>query len=145
MKTVLGVLAMLVVFCVSVFPQTTANLTDVKFIGTKGYAVGSSGTILFTADSGKTWTNQTSGTARTLSSVFFFDKDSGWAVGSNALFGNNVIIRTKNTGTTWTGQASGVTGTFNGVATATGEIAVIVGKNSVNQGLILRTTNHGTT
>ena len=122
------------------------SLTGVQMITPYGFAVGASGTILFSADSGKTWTPQSSGASVTLTSVSFFDKDTGVAVGCNALFGTHVILRTINHGQTWTPKADGISLTaLNGVACFTGSIIVAVGKSTINTGLIIRSTDRGGT
>lgn len=56
-------------------------LHDVFFVGNKGWAVGSLGTILYTPDAGKTWLVQQSNTDYELEGIFFVDEKCGWAVG----------------------------------------------------------------
>ena len=58
------------------------DLFSVSFPTEKeGWACGRWGTILHTADGGKTWIRQNSGTDFTLSSIYFVDSKNGWAVG----------------------------------------------------------------
>ena len=47
----------------------------------RGWAVGSGGVIIATADGGRTWRPQTSGVGDDLFDVKFFDAREGWAVG----------------------------------------------------------------
>ncbi len=78
------------------------DLFSVSFPTEKdGWASGRWGCILHTADGGKTWVRQDTGTDLTLSSVFFIDASRGWAVGEEG-----VIIHTKDGGKTWAKQKS---------------------------------------
>jgi len=80
------------------------DLFSVSFPNEKeGWASGRWGCILHTADGGKTWTRQNTGTDLTLSSVFFVDSKNGWAVGEEG-----VIIHTADGGKTWEKQKSPV-------------------------------------
>jgi photosystem II stability/assembly factor-like uncharacterized protein len=65
----------------------------------EGWASGRWGCILHTADGGKTWVRQNTGTDLTLSSVFFIDPKDGWAVGEEG-----IIIHTADGGKTWEKQ-----------------------------------------
>ncbi len=69
----------------------------------EGWASGRWGCILHTADGGKSWVRQNTGTDYTLSSVFFVDSKNGWAVGEEG-----IIIRTSDGGKTWEKQKSPV-------------------------------------
>ncbi len=69
----------------------------------EGWASGRWGCILHTADGGKTWVRQNTGTDLTLSSVFFVDSKHGWAVGEEG-----IIIHTVDGGKTWEKQKSPV-------------------------------------
>ena len=69
----------------------------------EGWASGRWGCILHTADGGKSWARQNSGTDLTLSSVFFMDPGNGWAVGEEG-----VILHTADGGKTWEKQKSPV-------------------------------------
>jgi photosystem II stability/assembly factor-like uncharacterized protein len=78
------------------------DLFSVTFPSEKeGWASGRWGCILHTADGGKTWTRQKTGTDLTLSSVFFIDNNRGWAVGEEG-----VIIHTEDGGKNWQKQKS---------------------------------------
>lgn len=63
---------------------------------THGWAVGEFGTILSTADGGRTWHQQRAPVDSTLFGAYFEDPRQGWAVGMDA-----VIIRTTDGGRTW--------------------------------------------
>jgi hypothetical protein len=65
--------------------------------GQRGWTVGADGTILATADGGKSWAAQTSGTRAELWSVQFQpDGQRGWAVGNAG-----TILLTRDGGKTW--------------------------------------------
>jgi photosystem II stability/assembly factor-like uncharacterized protein len=68
-----------------------------------GWACGRWGAVLHTADGGKTWVTQNTGTDYTLSSLHFVDSKTGWAVGDGG-----TIIATRDGGTTWESQKSPV-------------------------------------
>lgn len=68
-----------------------------------GWACGRWGTVLHTADGGKTWIRQDSGTDYTLSSIYFVDPKNGWAVGDEG-----AIVHSKDGGRTWEKQKSPV-------------------------------------
>ena len=65
-----------------------------------GWAVGIVGTIIHTADGGKTWERQQSGTQKHLFTVHFPDKNNGWAAGDVM-----TLIHTSDGGKTWEPQA----------------------------------------
>jgi photosystem II stability/assembly factor-like uncharacterized protein len=62
----------------------------------KAIAVGKSGTILMTNDSGINWTEIASGTDEDLNSICFINSDTGWIVG-----GYPTILKTSDGGSTW--------------------------------------------
>jgi photosystem II stability/assembly factor-like uncharacterized protein len=66
-----------------------------------GWVSGRWGCVLHTADGGKTWERQKTGTNLSLSSVFFVDPKRGWAVGEEG-----IIIHTEDGGKTWVKQTS---------------------------------------
>lgn len=79
------------------------NLQSIFFIDAqRGWAVRGNGTILSTADGGKNWELQASGTEALLFSVTFIDVQRGWAVGELG-----VILSTTDGGKSWQRQASG--------------------------------------
>ena len=86
-------------------PRDDDRLKAIFFVDArKGWAVGSGGTILTTADGGSTWTAQTSGTNRDLSAIqFLSDGARGWVVGARG-----TILTTADGGGTWTAQTSGI-------------------------------------
>jgi len=80
------------------------DLFSASFANEKeGWTSGRWGCILYTADGGKTWVRQNTGTDLTLSSVFFADPKNGWAVGEEG-----IIIHTADGGKTWEKQQSPV-------------------------------------
>jgi hypothetical protein len=80
------------------------DLLSVTFPTEKeGWACGRWGTVLHTADGGKTWRLQPSGTENTLVSIHFVDSQNGWAVGEEG-----AILHTADGGNTWEQQKSPV-------------------------------------
>jgi len=88
-----------------IFSQSKGQLYDLLSVSfpteREGWACGRWGTVLHTADGGKSWVRQQSGTDYTLSSVFFVDPQNGWAVGDGG-----TILHTKDGGKTWVKQKS---------------------------------------
>lgn len=70
----------------------------------RGWAVGANGAVLATADGGRTWAAQESGTESDLFDVKFFDAREGWAVGSGG-----AAIHTSDGGQTWRPEQTGTT------------------------------------
>jgi photosystem II stability/assembly factor-like uncharacterized protein len=62
----------------------------------RGWAVGTGGLVLATADGGRTWRVQESGTESDLHDVRFLDEREGWAVG-----GHGAVLHTTDGGATW--------------------------------------------
>lgn len=106
----MGIAAVIPFLCVSgVLSKQNAgglyhDLFSVSFpTENNGWACGRRGTVLHTADGGKTWIRQNSGTEFTLSAVHFADAENGIAVGHEG-----TILRTADGGVTWTHQKSPV-------------------------------------
>jgi photosystem II stability/assembly factor-like uncharacterized protein len=81
-----------------------ASLQAVDFpTATRGWAVGTQATLLFTNDGGNTWTQQSAPSAGSynLNSVTFVNANLGWIVGQRG-----TIAKTTNGGATWTAQIS---------------------------------------
>ncbi len=78
-----------------------ASINSFFFLNKKtGYAACGTGDILFTGDSGKTWSRQNSTVNTELTSIFFVDSLSGWASGYDPA----VILHTTNGGTSLVSQ-----------------------------------------
>jgi photosystem II stability/assembly factor-like uncharacterized protein len=85
-------------------PQRTMNtltddviLYDVSFPDAQhGFVTGEFGTLLVTADGGKTWERREVGTEKTLFGVCFVSPDEGWTVGIDGL-----ILHTRDGGRRW--------------------------------------------
>ncbi len=99
-------------------------------------AVGKFGLILITRDDGKTWKKQSSGTARTLSSISFPDRDHAYVVGSGG-----VILTTGDGGSSWKPQNSGTKDQLLGVYGFNAKQAYAVGAF----GTLLATSDGGVT
>lgn len=78
-------------------PETDAWLLDVKSAGDRLIAVGGRGVILISDDRGGTWTQVSSPTDVTLTTVCFVDPQNGWIGGHEA-----TLLRTRDGGDTWT-------------------------------------------
>jgi len=100
-----------------------------------GFAVGDDA-VMRTADSGVTWTFQSSGTSARLYAVSFVTENTGTAVGERG-----TILRTDDSGGTWTRQASGTTLNLYGVSLLDANTGTVVG----SEGTILRTNDGGAT
>jgi len=87
---------------------TTVNLNSVHFIDLQtGYAVGASGTVIKTTNSGLNWTSLNTGSNVDLFSVYFFNTTTGLSCGGNGIHGNGIILKTTNGGENWNVIKSG--------------------------------------
>jgi photosystem II stability/assembly factor-like uncharacterized protein len=120
-------------------PQTsgTANILEAVWFkdAQNGWAVGNSGTVRFTANSGQTWSSVNL-TNDDLKDVAFLDQLTGLIVGDNGR-----IFRTTNGGANWTQVPSGTSSNIIAVAFGEGGMDYAAGRD----GVILRSTNSGTT
>lgn len=113
-------------------------LYDVDFATPeKGWVVGEFGTVLATADGGKTWHAQKSPVETTLFGVEFADADTGFATGIE-----QVLLRTTDGGQTWKkmpvpGRKGFVLGLYD--VAVQGKVGWAIG----DSGLLLRTTDGG--
>ncbi|MCX6134382.1 MAG: YCF48-related protein [Ignavibacteriales bacterium] len=65
---------------------TNADLKGLWFLDSlRGWAVGTSGAMVYTADGGATWQTRTSGTTNYLYGLCFVNDSTGWAVGSSTI------------------------------------------------------------
>ena len=115
--------------------------------GLTGYVVGDSGTILKTADSGKTWTHLGNGITNNLYSVFFIDANTGFVVGDEGH-----ILKTFDGGLNWSELTTGTTNQLNSVYFTDVNTGYAVGGHIDfshypydNIGTILKTTDGGIT
>lgn len=115
-------------------------LYDIDFAtADQGWAVGEFGTILTTADGGKTWSAQKSPVETTLFGVQFTDASNGFATGIE-----QVLLRTTDGGATWNkvkvpGHKGFVLGLYD--VAVQGKVGWVIG----DSGLLLRTTDGGDT
>jgi len=73
------------------------KLTETRFVnGNIGWAIGTNGTILKTINGGDDWVLQSSTPNLNLSTMHFFDQNTGWVAG------DLTVMRTTNGGATWT-------------------------------------------
>jgi photosystem II stability/assembly factor-like uncharacterized protein len=114
---------------------TTQHLFAVHFVdASRGWGVGTGGTILSTTNGGATWTPQRSGTTVWLHGVHFVDANRGWAVGAAG-----TILATTNGGASWIRRTSGTTAFLFSVHFVDANRGWTTGQ----AGTILATTNGG--
>ena len=109
---------------------TAIDLVD----GAQGWAIGTRGTIMKTADGGLTWSSQGAPTEADLFGLATVYRSTAWAVGEGG-----TILRTGDGGATWQQQASGTTGGLFAVKALSARRAWVTGM----QGLVLLTTDGG--
>ncbi len=102
----------------------------------QGWVVGYWGKIFYTADKGKTWEPQETGTKQSLFSIEFAGNEIAWAVGKSGC-----IIHTEDGGKTWVSQRSDVEVNLNGVSFIDEETGWAVGE----RGTVIHTTDGGMT
>jgi photosystem II stability/assembly factor-like uncharacterized protein len=106
---------------------TTDTLYGVDFPdASHGWAVGDNGTIVRTADAGRTWTKQVSGVTTTLHALDFLSDQEGWAVGDGG-----VVLHTQDGGTKWSPLSVGATNSWLGVSFADAQHGWITGGNEI--------------
>jgi len=87
------------------------------------------------------WYQQTSGTSKSLNSVYFVSDNTGWACGDD-----EEIIKTTDGGNNWTQQNSNPTNYLNSIFFISESTGWSVGGNySPNLGIVFKTTNGGDT
>jgi photosystem II stability/assembly factor-like uncharacterized protein len=110
-------------------PVVGIDFNSIFFVdASRGYAVGESGTVIYTANGGTSWVSQSPGTTNDMNDVFFFSTSSGIIVGDNG-----IIRYTFNGGTSWISNSAGaypenmlaVAGTGSSTAFICGENGVI--------------------
>ena len=80
----------------------TSLLLDVTLIGDRLVAVGERGHIIISDDDGSSWLQAQVPVMSTLTSIYFVDDSTGWAVGHDA-----VVLKTQDAGLTWVKQFDG--------------------------------------
>ncbi len=102
-----GLVFFLLAFSLLANPASAANsqilplaekslLLDGQVVGDRIVVVGERGHILISEDQGASWQQQEVPTRATLTSVFFVDRDNGWAAGHDS-----VILQTSDAGQHW--------------------------------------------
>ncbi len=92
------------------FGSRFSNLFGVYFVDANvGWVVGASGTVIKTADGGKTWTATIIGPDE-LRAIYAIDAQTAWAAGSGG-----AIYATKDGGDTWTQQVTPTDKTLQGI------------------------------
>ena len=128
--------------------QSVANFQAVHVNSSGvGYAVGSRGVIYYTEDTGKSWTQQTSGSTAQLLSVHFLDPQVVVVVGWGG-----TILQTSDGGALWQ-LLTPVTGDLHGTVIFDAQIRVAVGTtfywpnnpNPTRDGVVLRSDTGGST
>jgi len=98
------------------------------------WVVGEFGTIMTSADGGRTWSQQHGLVESTLFGVHFVDTRRGWAVGMDS-----AILRTEDGGTTWTSQSAPLAQRSYYDVSVSGRQGWIVG----SAGTVLKTSDGG--
>jgi photosystem II stability/assembly factor-like uncharacterized protein len=120
------------------------GLFRVKFLNsTDAIAVGSSGTIMKTADAGLTWdiTHYVTGSSKILKSLYFLDESNGWVGGYDGK-----LLHTTNGGVSWDSVTGHSNHIIQGIAFPNpqkGAIATAF-QNNICCASIFQTTNGGT-
>ncbi|HCM04458.1 MAG TPA: photosystem I reaction center subunit IV [Oceanospirillales bacterium] len=77
-------------------------LLDITRVGSRLIAVGAHGHIVYSDDSGKSWSQSRTPSSVTLTAVYFASATKGWAVGHDGL-----ILHSEDAGETWVKQFDG--------------------------------------
>ena len=77
-------------------------LLDITRVGSRLVAVGAHGHVVYSDDSGKSWTQARTPSSVTLTAVYFPSATQGWAVGHDGL-----ILHSSDAGETWVKQFDG--------------------------------------
>jgi len=116
------------------------NFESVAFIADTGIVVGDNGVILRSTNLGGTWLPETSGTTKTLRSVFVSPYDSHFNPGETWIAGDSgVLLHAQSSGAGWTRQQPDTTANLFGIAFIDSLRGVSIGAN----GRILRTSTAG--
>lgn len=86
-------------FAIESHKAVSSLLLDIAYAGQRLVAVGDRGHILYSDDSGASWSQAKVPTRQLLTAVYFADDKHGWAVGHDAL-----ILSTTDGGQTWAQQ-----------------------------------------
>ncbi len=82
--------------------NTWEDLIGVWFdVSGVGWVVGANGQIFHTADTGKSWKKQDSGTTEDLTDIVCVDTDNCWVIGGQWVISEGILISTKDGGKTW--------------------------------------------
>jgi photosystem II stability/assembly factor-like uncharacterized protein len=117
--------------------QKAGSFYGLAFVNSHtGWAVGASGAISKTTNSGTTWVSQSSGVAKTLYCVAFANESLGLVVGASG-----TIVRTSDGGSTWASVSSGTQSTLQSIKVVDMHSVWICGYD----GVILHSTDGGLT
>ncbi|MCX6834906.1 MAG: YCF48-related protein, partial [candidate division Zixibacteria bacterium] len=117
--------------------DTTINLRDIVFAdASHGWAMGGQGRVIYSIDSGKIWTLQSTPTSFALSGAVFLDTQTGWISGDHG-----TILHTGDGGQTWVAQSSGTILDLRAICFVDSQHGWAVGSG----GTILGTANGGAT
>lgn len=113
------------------------NVSSVAYINPNSILVSSDSGIYHSTNQGTSWVRKyTILPARQIYNLYFFDDNTGWAVGDLGL-----VVKTTDGGNTWTPQTSGTSKYLNNTFFTSSSIGFIVGDSNI----VLKTTNGGTT
>ncbi len=93
-------------YWLSVSSPVSYTLNKSHFIDTiNGWAIGDSGTIIHTSNSGVNWVQQQSGIVNyAIDDIFFVNQRLGWALANDFFYAGTMMLRTSNGGLNWTGS-----------------------------------------
>lgn len=113
------------------------NVSSVAYLNPSSILVSSDSGIYHSTNQGTSWVRKYSLLpARQIYNLYFFDDNTGWAVGDLGL-----IVKTTDGGNTWTPQTSGTSKYLNNTFFTSSTTGFIVGDSNI----VLKTTNGGTT
>lgn len=117
------------------------DLTDVDWIGSDVFAVGSGGTLASSYDAGATWVDERTMTLTDFLEISFSSPTSAWITAEQGALYRLTRTFPPDTATAYTKRASG----FTGQLYAVDFVDTSYGWAAGNSGTILKTTNGGTT
>jgi photosystem II stability/assembly factor-like uncharacterized protein len=121
--------------------NTSNSLRSISFVNSStGWVAGANGTVLATTNAGSTWSSQTTNTSNTINGICFINSSTGWFVGDGG-----IIKKTTNGGANWLSQNSTTLLDLKAVQFLDANIGWVVGGSSTSSGIVLKTTNAGTT
>lgn len=129
-------------YWLNVSSPTSKTLNRTFFLDTvNGWAIGDSGTVIRTTNSGVNWVKLNSGISTfPIDDIFFINQNEGWALANDFFYAGTVMLKTTDGGQNWTSSRyPDSTVVFNAVHFLNSQTGFISGFS----GLIYKTTNSG--